>query len=401
MKLEFCHTLSTESIQIDVPDIFAKDLEHVVIINEGEAYQLKSTIPDEIKKKNNLRKEFEDKHFEYLRVKHYSDLDENSDPVKFEENFNETVTKIISLQYPELNKIINEQILHTLCVHFVVYAVYKNREEKLMAKNEAQKEDRCYAKDFAKRLIKLFGMLSFSDPGSIRKFSEELNAIEKFMKSDRRRHAGYDKLFTGISATVTMLANAFITKDGEQKINIVKAFEETAAGANNLDRQALIKKVIDILDNTIKYYNNYIDSINKTEADIATIFDDISMSYLAVARGISAQFINDTDAFLNESAAASNDSEKQKELRLQYKLKLEMFCYYFDDLVAAFDDATDNTMPTNEFATTLSDIWSTINQMKSSESDTWPTELAKYLFDNFEKLFGAVPNNAQVNKKSN
>jgi hypothetical protein len=197
MKVELCHTTSTETIEIDIPENFAKDLEHVVVFNAGEAFQLKSTVPDEVKEKNKLRKEFENKHFEYLRVRHYSDLDENSDPVKFEENFNETVTKIISLQYPELNKIINEQILHTLCVHFVLYAVYRNKEEKLQKKNEEQKSDRCYAKDYAKRLIKMFRNLSFSDPGSMTTFSEELNMIEKFMQCDERRHAGYDKLFIG------------------------------------------------------------------------------------------------------------------------------------------------------------------------------------------------------------
>ena len=36
MKIELCHTLSTETIQIDIPDVFAKDLDHVVVINEGE-----------------------------------------------------------------------------------------------------------------------------------------------------------------------------------------------------------------------------------------------------------------------------------------------------------------------------------------------------------------------------
>ena len=217
MQLELCHTLSTETIQIDVPDAFVKDLEHVVVIHEGEAYQLKSTIPDEIKKKNDLRKQFEDNEFEYLRTNYYLDLDENADPDDFEEDFVNHAKNLVYGNYPELQAIIdesasNESIYHTICVHFVVYAVVKNKEEKMQQKNDAQKTDRCYAKDYAKRLINLFNIINFSDPGSITKFSAELRDMEQFMQNDPRRHAGYDKLFAGINVSVLTRMSALLSQ---------------------------------------------------------------------------------------------------------------------------------------------------------------------------------------------
>ena len=401
MKVELCHTLSTEIIQIDIPEVFVKDLKHVVIISEGEAYQLKSTIPDEIKKKNKLRQEFEDKEFEYLRTNYYSDLDENTDPDDFEEDFVDHAKNLVYGNYPELQSLVTDDIFyHTICTHFVLYAVHKNREEKLNKKNEKQKSDKCYAKDFAKRLINLFRVLSFSDPSSIKTFSDELSEVEQFMRTDSRRHAGYDKLFFGISSTVNQLANAFITNEGEQKINIVKAFEDVASSPDNPDRQKLIAKISGIIDNTITYYENYILSIDKTEEEIATISDDVSLAYIAVARGLVVGFINATDAFLKTYDNTADAATKEASMK-KYKTELEQFCGYFDDLVASFDDATDNTVPDTAFANSIGCIWFSLDQAKSSDDENWPTTLAKQLFNDFNQLFKDVPTDLKMKQKSN
>ena len=403
MKLELCHTLSTETIQIDVPEAFANDLEHVVMIKDGEAFQLKSTIPDEIKKKNELRKKFEDNEFEYLRTNYYEDLDEDADPEEFEKDFTDHVKIIIYERYPELKAVItDDSIYHTLCVHFVVYAVCKNREEKMNQKNEAQKSDRCYAKDYAKRLLNLFRSLSFSEPGSMTKFSAELNDVEQFMQRDERRHAGYDKLFAGITATVSQLANVFITDDGEQKINLVKAFEDVAQGEDNPDRQQLIHKISGIIDSTITYYENYILNLDKIEDDISTISNDVSLSYIAVARGIVTGFINQTDKFLNDTTPGpEHDTTFVTAARNEYKKNTDIFYSYIEDLMAAFDDATNNILPESPFATNIHYIWFNTRKARNSEDGNWPVNLAKLFYDNFAQLFKDVPTNMKMGQKSN
>ena len=402
MKVDVCHTLSTEIIQIDLPDQFAQDLDHVVVINGGEAYQLKSTIPDEIKKKNDLRKQFEDNEFEYLRTTYYLDLDENADPDDFEEDFVNHAKNLVYGNYPELQAIIdesasNESIYHTLCVHFVVYAVVKNREEKMQQKNDAQKSDRCYAKDYAKRLITLFNIIDFSDPGSITKFSAELRDMEQFMQNDPRRHAGYDKLFSGINATVRDLANAFITKEGEAQINLVQAFQKVATGEENPDRKLLIDKIQNILSVTSKYYRNYIENIDKIEQDISNFSLPIPMAYCAVARGLVAGFINATDAFLNGDPNATQ--EQITERKNIYRKELEKFLNYFDDLMAAYDDTNDNQVKDDNFSKNLYYVWENLDNARSSDTETWPTDLAKLLYGKYQDLFGAIPND--IGKKSN
>ncbi len=407
MKLELCHTLSTETIQIDVPEAFANDLEHVVVIKDGEAFQLKSTIPDEIKKKNDLRKQFENNEFEYLRTTYYLDLDENADPDDFEEDFVNHAKNLVYGNYPELQAIIdesasNESIYHTICVHFVVYAVCKNREEKMNQKNESQKSDRCYAKDYAKRLLNLFRSLRFSEPGGMTKFSAELNDIEQFMQRDERRHAGYDKLFAGITATVSQLANVFITNDGEQRINLVKAFEEVAQGEDNPDRKQLISKVSSIIDSTITYYENYILNLDKIEDDISTINEDVSLSYIAVARGIVTGFINQTDKFLNDTTPGpEHDTTFVTAARNEYKKNTDIFYSYIEDLMAAFDDATNNVLPESAFATNIHYIWFNTRKARNSEDGNWPVNLAKLFYDNFAQLFKDVPTNMKMGQKSN
>lgn len=401
MKVELCHTVSTETIELDLPELFVNDLEHVVVISEGEAFQLVSTIPEDVKAKNMVRKEFEDKEFETLRLTYYKDLNEDEDPDKFEQDFNTKVKDVINEKYQSQIDFFTDAVIHTLCVHFVVYAICKNREEKLAEKNEAQKSDKCYAKDYAKRLINLFRILSFNEPGSIRRFSEELNTLEKFMQSDTRRHAGYDKLFAGVHATVTQLANVFITNGTEQKINLVRAFEDVAQGEDNEDRKRLISKISEIIDNTIKYYENYILSIDKTEEDISKINDDISISYIYVGRGLVANFINNTDAFLAIADSGENDAVKIATARKEYKKQFEMFCNYFDDLIAAFDDVTNNTTPDSVFATNLNFIWFNVNKFKSSESETWPIDLAKALFEHYNEIFKDVPITPKTVEKSN
>ena len=401
MKIELCHTLSTEIIELNLPDQFVNDLEHVVIIRDGEAYQLKSTIPDEIKKKNELRKQFEDNEFEAIRTTYYKDLDEDADPDQFEREFVDRIRDLIYIGYPEFSDLITDDaIYHTICAHFVVYAIHKNREEKLHKKNEEQKSDHCYAKDFAKRLINLFGILDLREAGSIRKFSEELNTLEKFMQCDTRRHAGYDKLFAGIHVTVQRLAKVFINNDMDTKINIVKAFEDIANGQNNEDRNKLIAKINEIVSATTKYYNDYISAIDKTEQDIAVISPDVSLAYLTVGQGLVTGFINDTDKFLADSGV-EKDAVKLSELRKAYRTKIEMFCNYLDDLVVAFDDVTNNTTPDSIFAKNLNTIWSNMNNCRSSESETWPTDLAKFLFDNYQNLFKDVPSHQKKENSSN
>lgn len=397
MKVELCHTISTETIELNLPDQFVNDLEHVVVLHDGEAFQLKSMIPDEVKGRNKLRKDFEDREFEGLRTEYYRDLNEDSDPDEFEKDFTEKIKGIIFAAYPDLDAIANEAMYHTICVHFVIYAVYKNRAEKLEAKNNEQKSDKNYAKDYAKRLINLFKILDLREAGSIRKFSEELNTLEKFMQGDTRRHAGYDKLFAGIHFTVQQLAKVFINNDVNTKINLVKAFEDAANGEDNEDRKKLIASIDDITNLTIKYYNDYIANIDKTEYDISVINSDLSLAYLTVGQGLVAKFINDTDKFLGDSGT-EKDSVKLSELRKEYKKKLEMFCNYFDDLIAAFDDVTNNITPDSVFATNLNYIWFNMNKYRSSESETWPSDLAKLLFDNYNELFKDVP---QYQKKEN
>ena len=47
--------------------------------------------------------------------------------------------------------------------------------------------------------------------------------------------------------------------------------EYKGSSPDNPDRQKLIAKISGIINNTIKYYENYILSIDKTEEEIATI----------------------------------------------------------------------------------------------------------------------------------
>ena len=123
---------------------------------------------------------------------------------------------------------------------------------------------------------------------------------------------------------------------------------------------------------------------------------------MIVARGLVAQFINSTDAFLkNSEPSATNDAEALKKIRDEYKKQLEMFCNYFDDLVAAFDDVTDNTTPDSVFATNLNYIWFNINKARSSESETWPTDLARLLFDHYNEIFKDVPTTFPTKQNSN
>lgn len=404
MKVDVCHTLSTEIIQIDLPEQFVKDLDHVVIINGGEAFQLKSTIPDEIKKKNDLRKQFEDNEFEYLRTSYYLDLDENADPDDFEEDFINHAKNLVYGNYPELQAIIdesasNESIYHTICIHFAVYAVQKNKEEKLQKKNAEQQTDRCYAKDFAKRLINLFRQITFSNPSSITTFSQELNDIERFMNSDPRRHAGFDKLFAGINVTVRDLANAFMTGEGETKINLVKAFQEAAEGEDNPDRQNLIAKIDKILNTTIAYYENYIESIDKIERDIGDVQLATSASYCAVARGLVAGFVNATDTFLKEAGSPDISPEQSTKMKEAYKIELGKFMSYFDDLMSAYDDISNNELPDDVYSKNLVYIWTNIDRARSSDTETWPTDLARLLYDQYQDLFSSLPEKVERNSR--
>lgn len=389
MKINLLHTVSLENIKLEIPDTFA-DLEKVVVVKDQEFFQLKSTLPDDVKKKKELVDQFENAEFENIRQKYYSDLDENTKTDEFEKDFTEKISALIKEKYSELNAIVadHKAILHTICMHFIVHAVFKNRDIKREELNKAQKKDDCYGIDYAMRLTELFKKLALENPESIRLFSAELSDIESFMKSDPRRHAGFDKLFSGITLMVTSLANIFISKDAQRdKVNLVKAFQEAAE--NNKDRDAMIARINNAVTDVTKYYDMMIANVRSIEPSIKRAHENLATACLLVARGLVTQFVTATNDYV--SKFDEKNPEESNARAGVYRQTIEQFCTYLDDLLMAYDDMTKNVRTGEEHEARLFYIWERMTEFKSSTESTWPGELANVYVTQFNDLFGDLP----------
>ena len=67
--------------------------------------------------------------------------------------------------------------------------------------------------------------------------------------------------------------------------------------------------------------------------------------------------------------------------------------------MAAYDDTNDNQVKDDNFSKNLYYVWENLDKARSSDTETWPTDLAKLLYDKYQDLFGAIPND--IGKKSN
>ena len=102
MKIHMFNMRTLENLELTIPDKFAEDMEHVVVIKDQEFFNLKSTLPDDVRRRDGLRQQFEDNEFEKIRSEFYSDLDENANPEEFEKDFVSKIKSIINDKYPEL-----------------------------------------------------------------------------------------------------------------------------------------------------------------------------------------------------------------------------------------------------------------------------------------------------------
>lgn len=393
MKIHMFNMRTLENLELTIPDKFAEDMEHVVVIKDQEFFNLKSTLPDDVRKRDGLRQQFEDNEFEKIRSEFYSDLDENANPEEFEKDFVSKIKTIINDKYPELKELIgeaetNDGIYHTICLHFVVYAIYKNRELHLEEVNKDQKKAECYGIDYAMRLTELFKKLSLDNPESIKLFSDELQEVERFMKNDtRKRHAGYDKLFSGISFMVSKLATIFITDNTKDSVNLVKAFQEAAE--NNKDRDILVGRINETVDGVVRHFNSMIENVKSIEPQVARAHSDLATAYLMVARGLVVQFVTATEKYVKNFD--ENKMDESRAYATVYHDELKKFCVYLDDLIMAYDDVTANKETGSENEKKLFYIWSMMNEGKESHKETWPAELANTYVVQFKELFDGVP----------
>ena len=72
---------------------------------------------------------------------------------------------------------------------------------------------------------------------------------------------------------------------------------------------------------------------------------------------------------------------------------------YFDDLMSAYDDISNNELPDDVYSKNLVYIWTNIDRARSSDTETWPTDLARLLYDQYQDLFSSLPEKVERNSR--
>lgn len=381
-------TLATFRVELPPTTTNIKNL--VIVDEQNNSYELTSTVPDEVLKKNKLREEFESKEFDKLYQNFPNILEFNKDP-EMAEKLVLMIMMTIKTDYAELEKMPNlEGIARTIASHFVPYASSRAREKQMKDANDKLKQDSNYCKDFALRILAMFSELDISNPNSVRGFSEKLSSIKKFMDIDPRRHAGQVRLLRGIAETVNKLSQVFLTEEGESKIDLVKAF--TDIQKNNEELLKVKGKFNTIMKETKQYFTDVINDIDQNKKLAEVYPDDADIAYLALQRGLIGQYLNATNAYAEAMNDTTKDEATKKQISQEYGKAIGSFYRYMEDLVACYDAYTDNRPADNEHAKTIGIILDTMLAVEDDEKDpAWPYHLAVMLQSQAEAWFKDVP----------
>ena len=382
---------SLASFKMELPDTVSK-LGNLVITNEkgDEVYELKDTVPADIHRKNELRDQFEQKEFDNLMLQFPEITSENPDP-DLEEKVVLAISLCIKTTYPELAALGSlEAISRTIASHFIPYAAMKTQEKMLNDQSRKEQKSVCFAKDYALRFIELFGGLDLKDPKSVLHFADRLKMINTFMRADTRRKAGVNKLLHGVTETMNKMAQVFFTDQGENKIDIIRAFQDVSKHNEEMLR---VKANFDkCMGECIAFFKTFTEGSAIAVKEVLQVHPDADIAFLAVMRGLVVQLVMTVDEYFRFAQEPNHSLDEKKEKALDYQKKMQLTLTYIDDLIMMYDDYYQNNIPNNEYAKNLGLIWDIVTIAKNNEEDVaWAYHLAVQLQSQFEELFKGIP----------
>lgn len=389
VQLTLYNSTTHENIIINVPESIANDLENTIIINGFETFNLVNTIPENIKALRDYEQEFEEKEFDtlydswFFKPASFNDIASN-----FEKSFNEYFTGCIKEKYPNLDKLSDKQkesILITLRTRFMVYMFNKQYENE--HKEDKIEEVSCFGEDYAHRIIKLFKELSLDDAESILNFSTNLEKTEQSMLNDTRRRAGFDAMMLGLSTAIQDIASVFINDPNAENINLIEAFKNSS---NSKDKDTVKSKLEKVIDNSVDYYQKYLQNLKNSISVINKVDSNKSIAYLKVAHKLISCFVSDTRSIVAELSNLKENTHVDdliKNKTENYKKVVNSFNYSLDLLMTAFDH---EKVKEDEYGKKVVSAWKLYEKEKSSDSNTWYVTLANDYVAAWEDLFGCL-----------
>ena len=392
------NTITHEGVSVELSNSMVDDLEHTVLVSNYETFRLVSTIPGDVKQLREYEQKFEDNEFKTIYESWFnspSSFEEIAE--KFEERFTEYFNECAKEKYPELDNLDQskkDSVCLTLRTRFLAY-LFSRQNENNNKEDAIEESGLCFGKDYSKKMIDLFKILSLDDPMSIQKFSDGLADVEKQMLNDKRRRAGFDTIMLGITATLQDIAGVFINDPTKESVNLVEAFKN----ATSKDRLALKDKLEAAINKSCEYYKKFLTDVDDAIANINRVDSNKSMAYLRVMCKIVSDFMCDTNAYvseINNLKGHINVEKLVKDRTEGYRRAIAAFSYAIDMLMVAYDS---EGIKDDLYGSKVVSAWRLYDKEKSSDNNTWYFTLARGYTAAWEDLFGCIKDYLNKSKK--